>query len=246
MGTRCRLTGLIQLGLLVFVPGCDSARVQPQPNPPSNAVAMDIDPALAKLLELQVDDKTLVDFVNSLEALAKKQDWEEVFAERKKRSFFAWEEARAVSIQTGQIQYVVVLLKSWTHTIPGDDTQLVILLDNQGNFLDQLDCKINARLSRMHFGQFHTVISTKPEPDGAQLVIRLDGESVRGNFAHYISHGGGQAGFYWGHDKLPEDQPTKWDRNGLCRIAIADGKFRVLFPGERDKEQPPIVPPLRP
>jgi hypothetical protein len=201
---------------------------------------MDIDPAVAKLLELQVEDKTLVEFVTSLEALAKKQGWEQVFAKCREQSFFEWEEAQAVSILTGQIQYVVVLLKSWDHSIPGSDVQTVILLDNQGKFLDQLACEINSRLSRMHFGQFHTVIPNKPEPDGAQLVIRLDKVSVRGNFAHYISHSGGKASFYWGHGHLPQDQPTEWDTKGLCRIVINHGKFRVLFPGERDKEQPSV------
>src|SRR5262249_50892515 len=106
-------------------------------------------------------------------------------------------------------------------------------------FLDQLACEISSRLTHMDFGHLHTVIPGKREADGAQLVIRLDGASARGHFSHHVYHRGGKADFYWGHGHLSQDQPTKWDIKGLCRIAIKDGKFRVLFPGEKDKEPRP-------
>jgi hypothetical protein len=199
---------------------------------------VEIDPDVAQLLELKPEGKTVPVFVTRLEGLGKKKGWQQQFAECKKLSFFDWDEARAVLIRAGQIPYVVVLLKSWTYSIPGGDVQTVILMDHRGKFLDQLACEINSRLSRMHSGQFHTVIPTKPEPDGAQLVIRLDKKSARGNFAHYISHGDTREQFYWGHEDLPRDQPTKWDTMGLCRIAIKDRKFKVVFPVERDKVKP--------
>jgi hypothetical protein len=40
---------------------------------------------------------------------------------------------------------------------------------------------------------------------------------------------------------VPQDQPTKWDTKGLCRIAIREGQFKVLFPGEKGAGQP-LVP----
>jgi hypothetical protein len=192
---------------------------------------------VAQLLELKgaVDGRAQI--VNRLEAVASKQGWQPQLEECKKHAFFDWDEGRAVLIQAGSIQYVVALLRSRTHTIPGADVQTLILLNKQGKYLDHLACEINSRLSSMHSGKFHTVIPTNPEPDGAHLVIRLDGVSARGNFAHDVHHGGRNAEFYWGHERLPDDQPTKWDTNGLCRICIKDGKFQVLFPSEKDMEQ---------
>src|SRR5262249_20692048 len=132
-------------------------------------------------------------------------------------------------------RYLVVLLKSSTNSIPGSEVQTAILLDSQGKYLDQLACEINSRLTLMDSGQLHTVIPGMPEADGAHLVIRPDGVSARGNFEHHIDHGGIRAGFYWGHDHLLQDEPTRWDTKGLCRIAIEDGRFKILFPGDRDR-----------
>lgn len=189
---------------------------------------MEINPAVAKLLELQPEAKAIPDFVKRLEALAKDQHWQRQFAECKKLSFLDWDEARAVLLRSGQNPYVVVLLKSWTRTIPGSDVQTAVLLDAQGKYLDHLGCEINSRLTRMHFGRLHTVIPDKPEADGAQLVIRLDGESARGNFSHHVFHGGGKADFYWGDEQLPLKQPTKYDTKGLCRIVIQRREIQGL------------------
>ena len=239
--TGWRFTGLCRFGLLAFVLGCDpTAAKLPPPTTPDAPVAA-IEPAVAQLLEFKADDKALPDFVNRLEALAERQGWQPQLAKCKKRAFSDWEKARAVSVWVGKNQYVVILLRSSTGTIPGSDMQTAILLDHRGKLLDHLACDINTRLTTMDSGQFRTVIPEKPEADGARLVMRLDGVSVRGNWDHYIYHGGKNARFYWGCDRLPEDQPTKWDRKGLCRIAIEDGKFKVLFPGDTDGEKMPFV-----
>jgi hypothetical protein len=184
--------------------------------------------SVAKLLDPR-QGKTA--FVSRLQALATKQGWRQ---QLERFSFSGWEKARAVPMRSGQTQYVVVLLKSWTHSVPENDLQTVILLDCRGSFLDQLACEIDPAPAKR--GEFHTVIPEKPEADGAQLVIRLDHESARGNFEHHIYYGVHKTPFYWGHDNLPENQPTKWDCKGLCRIAIADGKLKVLFPSEEDKK----------
>jgi hypothetical protein len=187
---------------------------------------------VARLLDFESD--ALAEFVTCLEDLAKDQGWEQRLAECKKLAFVRWEGARAVRVRAGGDQHVVVLLKSWTHCIPGSDTQTAILLDANGGYLDHLGCEINARLTRMDSGRHHVVIPAEPEADGAQLVIRLDGVSARGNFAHSVYHGGA-AQYYWGQDDLPPDRPTTWDAKGLCRAAIRGGRFVVVFPGERSE-----------
>ncbi len=240
-GTGWRFTSFWLLALSALVLGCDPTAGGRPPSTAPGAPVTDIDPDVAKLLELTVQDKALRDFVNRLEALAKRQGWRRQLVQCKERLFSDWEEARAVLVGTGKSQYVVVLLKSSTFTIPGDEMEAAILLDRRGKLLDQLACEINSRLTEMGSGRFHTVVPSKPETDGAQLVIRLDGVSVRGNFDHHIDHGGKDGRFYWGCDQLPQDQPTKWDTKGLCRIAIQNGKFAVLFPGAKDGEKIPFL-----
>jgi hypothetical protein len=224
--------------LLAFVFGCDSKSAEARVDPNGGEVAADIDPAVAELIDLKTEDKTVAVFVTRLEALATMRGWQMQFAECKKNAWFDWDEARAVPIRSDEVSYVIVLLKSWLgRSIPGCDVQTIILLDNQGKYLNQLDCEINSRLSRMHSGRFHTVIPDKLETDGAQLVIRLDNMSVRGHFRHKIDHSGNTAIFYWGHDDIPQDHPTKWDTYGLCRIAVKADKLKILFPGEKDQAQ---------
>jgi hypothetical protein len=232
----------------VFTNGCrrdasnlaDHANVDASDTPLSDPapVITDIHPDVAKLLERKIEENAVPEFVERLEKLAKNQGWQEQLTEWNKRSFSEWEDAYAASIASGEMHYVVVLLKSYTTIIPGEDLQTVILLDNQGRFLDLLGCEISSRL-RMEGGKFHTAILREAESDGTQLVIRLDGQSARGNFSHHIYHDGVKADYYWGHYHLADDQPTKWDTKGLCRIGIKDGKLKVLFPGEKDKEQRP-------
>ena len=235
-GMRWPFNGLRMLALLSLLFGCARTTFHGSA-PGGTAAALDLDPAVAKLLELKSEAKTIPDVVNLLELLAKKHCWQKQLAECKEFSFFDWDETKAVLIRAGKTDYVIILLKAWTHTIPGSDVQSAILLDNQGKCLDYLACEINSRLTRMHSGQLNAVIADKPESDGAQLMIRLDGQSARGNFAHNIYHRGNKSNFYWGEGDLPENQATKWDNKGLCRVAIKAGQFKVLFPCEKDKGQ---------
>jgi hypothetical protein len=234
---RWQFTGLCPVTLLAFSLGCGSPAVDITPSPSAEADP-DIHPAVVELLELKPEKKALPEFVKRLEALAKRGGWQKQLADCKRLPLYEWDEARAEAIQCGRSRYVLVLLKYCTHTIPGDDVQTVILLDEQGRLLDRLACEINSRLSRDALGQFHTVIPAEPDADGAQLVIRLDGQSARGNFAHYVEHAGRRAQYYWGQDDAPHDRPTEWDKKGLCRIAIKDGKLKVLFPGPKDERRP--------
>jgi len=199
----------------------------------TGSVATDSD--VTKLLELTAKHEKTQDFVEPIKRLAKKRGWEREFAKSRKLWRTDWDEASASAIQVGRASFVVILLKVWDHAIPGTEVQTALLLTEQGKFLDQISCEINSRLTHMHWGELHTVIPSKPEPDGAQLIIRLDGMSARGNFSHHLDHGNEKLEFYWGNDKLPENQPSRLDATGLCRIAIKDMKFQVLFPTKQEK-----------
>jgi hypothetical protein len=232
------LVALRQFALLTvalgYASGCDKDPASLTDAP----AALDMSPAVAKLLEHKGQDKMPPEFMTRLEALAIAQGWQQKLAECKKRSHNRWDEARAELLRNGEARHVVIIFRSSTHSIPGRDMQTVILLDTHGNFLDQLACEINSRLTNMNWGRFQIVVPPKPEADGAQLVIRLDG--VRGrptNHVQFVFHGGKKLEFPLGDDDVPKDQPLKWQKNGLCRLAVKDGKFSLLFPTEKDKEQ---------
>jgi hypothetical protein len=146
------------------------------------------------------------------------------------------DEVSIATFQGGHDNYVVVNLRGWDHSIPGDDTQHLVLLDHEGRCLDRLSCSINARLTRLyvhHKGIFPTEVPKTPEKDGARLVIRYipeDGGNLYGNWSHEIAHGGRASSYAWPKDKLEGIGPGEWDRKGLCRVAIRDGKFVRLFP----------------
>jgi hypothetical protein len=231
---------LFALLLFATVFGCDSASVSPNLASDASEVVIETDPNLTKLLEFKIEKTAAPDFMKGLEAVAKKRGWQQQLAECKKSGSFDWDEARAELIRADRDQYAVILLKACTMDFSGEDYQTAILLDRQGKLLDRLVCEVNSKVTRSGFGgELHTVISRKPEADGAHLVIRLDGESARGNFAHKVYHGGREGRFFWGDELLPKEQPTVWDVNGLCRVAIKDRKFKVLFPAEHDKNWRP-------
>jgi len=191
----------------------------------------EIDAAVANLIEIKTDGTGADEFLGSLDALANKRGWQQELADCKKLMPWFWQ-GRAFSLQTEQRQYVVILLESTPPVIPWIDVRTVILLDNEGKHLDHLSCEISNRLTLDGSGEFHTVVLDKAEADGALLVIRLDGESTHDNFAHHIYHAGEDAKFHWGQSD--EAIPTKWDVKGLCRIAIRDGKFEVVFPQDKN------------
>ena len=209
-------------------PGCDS---EASDTAAAHDGRSDIAPLVASLLDLKGEAQALPQFMNQLEGLAKSQGWHAQFLQCHKFTV----EGRAMLLRRGQTQYVLVVLKSCSPVRPGRDAQMLILLDNKGNLLDNLACDIS---NRIH-GKFHTVVAEKPERDGAELVIGLDGESARGNFSHHIRHDDSNADFHCGHYDWPRNQPTKWDARGLCRIAIQGAKFKVLFPKQGDSEPRP-------
>lgn len=227
--TRRWFPHLVVITLVSIIASCDftspvshcsaSQKVKPQ-----------WDSDLANLLQLTANHQGTPKFVQCLKDLANKQGWEVELVGCRELTKCDWDEAWATTIQTDQFEFAVVLLKSWNGDIPGLDVQSAFLLDNRGRFLDGISCEISSRLTRLSRGQIHAVIQTKPDPDGAQVIIRLDGESASGNFSHRLYHGNEHLEFHWDNNKLPKNQPSQWDANGLCRIAIRDKKFHIVFP----------------
>jgi hypothetical protein len=130
---------------------------------------------------------------------------------------------------------VLVVLEGWDHFIPGSDTRYLLLLDRDGRLLDRLSCKINCRLTRVHLkedsGVFRTDVHPPAGPDGARVVIRYTPEKggVMGH-GHVIGRGGSWHSFAWTPEGAGGVGPEEWLKKGLCRVAVRDGRFVILFP----------------
>jgi len=146
------------------------------------------------------------------------------------------DEGYAVEIEVARDIYVVAILRGEDHVIPGSDTQYLVLLNRSGRLLDKLSCAINNRLTRVyvdHNGIFRTDASAAGERDGAHLIVRYipeDGGKVSGNWSHEITHAGKTTTRSWEGNRSSAIWPGGWDEAGLCRVAIRDGRFFVLFP----------------
>ncbi len=146
------------------------------------------------------------------------------------------DEGYAVQIGTGSDRHVVAILRGDSHCIPGYDAQYLLLLDRDGRLLDWLACVVNNRLTRMflnHMVDFRTEVPEANQADGAQLVVRFipeNSESISGNWRHSITHAGRTTYWSWSQDELDAIRSAEWDSKGLCRIAIRDSRFSVLFP----------------
>jgi hypothetical protein len=145
------------------------------------------------------------------------------------------DEGYAVFFRQDEKKYVVAVLRGDDGCIPGEDTQFLLLLSDAGRLLDRLSCRISNRLTRMfvdYSGVFRTEVPDWAA-DGGQLVVRYipeDGSSVSGNWSHGITHAGKTYHFPWSKDLLSKVPSAEWDKKGLCRVAIRDGKLAVLFP----------------
>jgi hypothetical protein len=149
------------------------------------------------------------------------------------------DEGYAVRVRSGRRRYVVAVLRGWDGYIPGSDTQYLLLFSPDGELLDTLSCSINARLTRMavESGTFHTDVldadeDGPPRPplrpaaggaDRGQLVPRGDLPCETRRYVWERAYHGEEMG----QEAL---RTADMEREGLCRAAIRDGKFAVLFP----------------
>ncbi len=199
----------------------------PEPDPD----AAPLHPSLAALLQepAKEDSGHQSRFFTALSALAQPQGFD------LDRSV---DEGYAVVVRSGGRRYVVAVLRGWSHTIPGDDTQHLLLFNPGGTPLDTLSCSINCRLTRMYAGS-GTYRTEVLDPDAdVRLVLRYvpePGGRIAGNWDHSVTHQGRTQAFHWekGYGRAENKgflRTADLEREGLCRVAVRDGRFAVLFP----------------
>lgn len=124
-------------------------------------------------------------------------------------------------IKSGDGEYVIVVETVESMSIPGTSAQQLVLLDKSAKILDRFQCHINSR-----YGKIMPHVQDQPETDGTQICLRFDGGGNYWHNWHTIIHGDVEKTFRdWN-----ETEPNEWDRNGLVRIAVSGGQFRIIWP----------------
>ena len=142
---------------------------------------------------------------------------------------------KTVNVEVDGKQFTVAIRRDISGFIPGDDQQTLTLRSSEGRSLGTVSCGISNRLTTFlgGTGTFTTELPAKPEVDGALLVIRYRPRResrIEGNWSHTIEHGGKRHEFVWRQDEPGAVRSAEWEKKGLCRVGIRDGKFVVLFP----------------
>ncbi len=145
------------------------------------------------------------------------------------------DEGYAVELTVGDKKYVVAVLRGWANNMPGDDTQYLFLLREDGKILDRLYCAIGAWHTHAddYRGTFRTDIAAKPEEDGARLVVRFrpaKGHDVAGEWTHKLVTHGLLRTIRWNVGQAGEPSSAELVDKGLCRVTIRDDKFSLTYP----------------
>ena len=138
-------------------------------------------------------------------------------------------EGSVVAVTVGGKKYAIAAQTFRAPGVPGITHAQAVLLTPKGRILDRIPCQINSR-----YGTMKTEILATPAPDGACAVIRFlsvnwpKGDRNWWHAWHTIT----LHDRFWTftEDEREANAHSLWNRKGLCRIGIADGKFTVLFP----------------
>jgi len=138
---------------------------------------------------------------------------------------------------------IVILARDRFVPVPGSDSRRLVLLNDKGQFLDIIECAINSRLTygRVHRGTFHLERCTGREQDGAQFVFRYlppAGEAISGHHPHSVVHGEHSQLFYWDQSNPTNIRSAEWKEKGLCRVAVRNDAFEVLWPPPSAAKEP--------
>jgi len=137
---------------------------------------------------------------------------------------------RAISLVSGELQFVIVILGTDPIGVPGVEAQEILLLDETGKIRDQLSCGINSR-----YGSLITEFPSQPQDDNAQIVIRFVSTGTSGwHNWHTINYEGESHTF----SVLGNRDPVELTSLGLVRLEVRDRKFSVIFPDLTDRKSP--------
>jgi hypothetical protein len=165
--------------------------------------------------------KTLVD-------LAKSQglDPEDYRAYRSLGAMAPFSDGVLTSVTERGKTFAVAIQEADDSKWSGSSALQLVLLTTEGRILDRVRCGINGR-----YGVLSVEVLPKVDPDGARIVIRFVGRVFAGSPGLWHNwHDIGFQGKVWKFWTKESHTPNQWNERGLCRLQIANGKWRVVFP----------------
>jgi hypothetical protein len=229
-----RKTTIALCAAILAVSLCGCARRSAESLNPAPVADVKPDPAVLAWLEAGGNVIRLDPITSSLATMTNERDWRDrLMKVLDEYPLIKWNEDRAVPVTVGSESYILLIRGGSSPSFPGEDIQVLILIDHQGAIHDVLACAASNRVTG-GAARFHTIAPLMTEQDGACAVIRLDGANARGNFKHSIVHAGQLKRYKWDQGNPAASERTRWNVRSLCRVAIVDGKFRVLFPDPVD------------
>jgi hypothetical protein len=134
-----------------------------------------------------------------------------------------WGEIHAVQVQDK------IVLTSSDADLAGEDSHRLVLMDGKGEFLDSLECSIQSQFTHFvnHPRTFWVELCQTPQSDGAHCIFRYHPLLPRAVVVSvHVHHGAGVETFLWDQSGASAD----WEKNGLCRVAVCNGGFDILWP----------------
>jgi hypothetical protein len=124
----------------------------------------------------------------------------------------------------------------WSH--PPPVAQNLVLMDREGRVLDALSCSLSPALGNEYIetGCLTVDAQATGSSDGVELVVNHFG-NLRTGLRHEVKHAGRKCEYDWSEDAIPARQ---WLLKGLCRVAVRNGRFEVLWPPLRAGKEPSL------
>jgi hypothetical protein len=134
---------------------------------------------------------------------------------------------RAVPVEADNKNYLALLIHHDDAFIPGLNVEWLLLTDRDGNRLDTVSCFNSTRWTGL------CTQECADEADGTSFVVRYadaPDEWRKRYGTHTVIHGQKRYDNLFAAKPPPRIPDDDWERKGLCRIAVRDGKFEVLWP----------------
>jgi hypothetical protein len=178
--------------------------------------------AVPVLLEILADPETPVR-IAAFRGLACAEGWADDFSlthliPSRKRQLASCSEVRLFPLDSAEARFLIIADID-CGLLMGGSMESVYLLDKNGKLLDSVSCELDIGGRGLRGPKYQSRV----EGDGAQIVIDFvpdEGINYAGCTLEIVQAGRTLV-YNWG---------TDWHRNGICRLAVREGKLRVLFP----------------
>jgi hypothetical protein len=150
----------------------------------------------------------------------------------------------AIRLVDAEKRYLVLVLDNGRceRSSFSDDSCCLVLMDDTGKYLDCVTCSIYCKLVPrfMTFSDvFHPEVLASQKGDGARFAFIYVPQPKWKNWgSHSINIHSNLWRFGWDQEKPANVRTAEWERQGLCRVAVCNGRFEVLWPPLAGRDSP--------